>query len=246
MKLYHGTTARHLETILRDGLKPRGRAKGNWDAAPASKDHVYLTNCYAVYYAQCATGMRAKGEVRDKLLVLEVDTTKLLPWNLYPDEDFLYHAMRSSYPGPKSHGEDMGKRVKWFRDNLAAWQGAWGDSVEVMGTCAHEGAIHAGAITRYATIALDHRLRWQSDPTVSIMNHRIMGHFYKCLTAHLFGDDTSGIEPDNDMQALQLDNVARMLKIPRDGIEVHEVKREERKTMAALRDTPRARSKVYK
>ena len=31
MKLYHGTAARHLPKVLKHGLKPRGKGKGNWE-----------------------------------------------------------------------------------------------------------------------------------------------------------------------------------------------------------------------
>jgi hypothetical protein len=55
MILYHGTTTTRLPAIYRDGIKPRGRAAGNWEDLGASRaDCVYLTDAYALYYGLIA------------------------------------------------------------------------------------------------------------------------------------------------------------------------------------------------
>jgi hypothetical protein len=221
VKLYHGTSTRHLKQILERGLLPRGgKSKGNWEhSVPSSRKHVYLTSVYAVHYAACSQRGNAYKETGESLLLLEVDTGKLLPWNMYPDEDFLYQGMKGNFPGPSKH-VDMKSQTRWYRDNLAAWQGAWTDSVRSMGTCCHEGNINASAITRYAILPRSHSLRLMSDPTVGIANHGIMGMFYRALTAHVFGDPIDSIKPELPLQATQADKVKQLATIPRTGIKV--------------------------
>lgn len=82
MLLYHGTSASHLESIKKHGIRPRGfDSKGNWEHTVLSgTDKVYLTDAYAGYFAWCASD----GE---PWLIAEVDMDKLDQALLRPDED---------------------------------------------------------------------------------------------------------------------------------------------------------------
>jgi len=71
MLLYHGTSAKFLEPILRDGLRPRGTDGGRWQEWPSRPDCVYLTSAYGFYFA-----MACPTEDGDRL-VLEIDTAQL-------------------------------------------------------------------------------------------------------------------------------------------------------------------------
>lgn len=71
--LYHGTTARAVPKILEQGLRPRGRRRGNYAEALSSDDRtVYLTTVYGPAYA-----CRAHPTWREKLAVVEIDFTHL-------------------------------------------------------------------------------------------------------------------------------------------------------------------------
>ncbi len=192
MKLYHGTSSRFLDKIKREGIKPRAARKGNWGHTVHSNPRaVYLTNAYSLYYAFSATNARKI----EPGLILEIDSNKLNPFLFSPDEDFLQQATRSSEDWAPVHALDKKEEwgsTKWFRDNLEKrWMGteAWEQSVEHMGNCCYFGTIPRKAITRYAVVNdIVSWIMW-SDPTISIMNFRFMGEYYKALSAKVFGDD---------------------------------------------------------
>ena len=68
IKLYHGTTTKHLDKILKQGITPRHDRPSNWDKHPSREDMVYLTNAYAIYFAQVCCDW----EAGESPVVLEV------------------------------------------------------------------------------------------------------------------------------------------------------------------------------
>lgn len=93
MILYHGTSAKNLDLILKQGLLPRSSTghPGYWEDELQSKpDFVYLTNAYAAYF-----GMKAALDDDTEVAILKV---KVDESELYPDEDFIayLHAEKSS------------------------------------------------------------------------------------------------------------------------------------------------------
>lgn len=212
MHLYHGTSAQHLDAILREGLKPRGRAKGNWKHTIESNPKaVYLTDAYPFHFAEQA----AKGE---PLVVFEIDTDELMPWLFAPDEDFLEQITREQKNWVHVKG-DFITRTRWFRKRaLKEFQEYWKLSLKGMGTCTYYGPIPARSITRYAVVDSKAPIRWLSDPTVSPLNYLILGGFYRDLTRKIFGDH----EMINDNPCI--DSYRKQLKsCPRTGIEVFEM-----------------------
>jgi hypothetical protein len=210
MKLYHGTSSKYLKAILRKGIKPRGEPKqGNWKHSVTSNPKaVYLTQGYAIYLAQNAI----QNQKRHDLVLIEVDTDKLNSCMFAPDEDYLEQATRGEEVFPDA-GKDMLERTLWFRERAWSWfHNAWHGSVEDMGTCSYYDSIPVSAITRVAQFPYDHPLRWMSDPSVSIINHRIMGVYYRNLTKRVFGDSDWEDDP------LQMSE--RILSISRDGVVV--------------------------
>jgi len=212
MKVYHGTGAFNLPSILMHGLKPRGaRAAGNW--AHTIKSHsqmVYLTDCYAVYYA---TAARMKD---DKLLVIELELDELDPMQLYPDEDFLEQA---THFGQQHMKGSRKARTKWFVRHIKDFKDDWRISLEHLGTIGHCGIIKPQLIKRYALIDPLCPVFWASDPTISLINHQLKGRYYHCLMQKVFGDEMSA----SDLEAMVIPGDQEYLtKLPRDGIEVYE------------------------
>lgn len=187
MLLYHGTSAVALPTILAHGIKPRGaKGRSNWKhTVPSNPKTVYLTNAYALYYAQCA----AKG--KDDLVVFEVDTDRL-PDLFVPDED----AFEQVWRGKDGKQGDMKSRTLYYRRLMVQFLGAVTQpgvhmSLQALGNCGFMGTVPVAAITRYAIIKRcdeNQQLLWQAlDPTITVMNYRICGPRYRNMVRWVFG-----------------------------------------------------------
>jgi hypothetical protein len=174
MKLYHGTSTKRLDEILKHGLRPRkGRkCKSNWKEYPSRTDMVYLTSAYPFYFAASAAG---KGE---DPVVFEIDTTLLEEGNFFPDEDFISQGMK-----------DIANHDK-YRENLELYQHHWELSVEKLGNCCYKGVIPAKAITRYCILSKKRSdlLIQMLDPSISIMNFMVLGTWYNNFVSYMFGD----------------------------------------------------------
>lgn len=184
MKLYHGTSATHTEAILSKGIMPRSYRKGRsqWThTVHSASDRVYLTTAYPLYFAA-----NALADTDSYGLVVEVDTDRLSKEHFLPDEDFLeqYHRVMGDDLPPDWN---MKKRTIWYRNNAGLYR--WRPSVEAMGTCAYLGVIPARAITRYALVPVNHKL-WliAMDPTITLINYRLMGIRYRNLVHWVFND----------------------------------------------------------
>lgn len=212
MKLYHGTSSKHLPSILAHGLRPRARRIGNWSHLPSSKDHIYLTTTYAMHYACAATPQRRGQGVWDNLIV-EVDMDELEEGDFFPDEDFLHQATKHNFAGPEFITSAQ-QRTTWYRDNLANFHAAWKGSLKYLGTIAHRGRIPVSAITRIAIVPRHHPITLKSDPTVTLMNHKIMSKYYQAYMAYIFGDKYSDACP------LNKDRIRGLREVTREGIEI--------------------------
>lgn len=200
MKLYHGTNGDWLQNILAKGLEPRKNRPGrnNWKHVPHQSNPrcVYLTNSYAPYFAFNAA--------KQSCAVIEVETDLLRPGSLYADEDCLEQMMR----GRDGVEGTMSQRTLYYRkrqfditgaeDKEGRVSPAYGFSLELLGTCAHRGTILPEAITR-AVVWPTKNNAWMQfvwDPTITLLNQKILGNRYKALTAKLFGDP-SPVELDD-------------------------------------------------
>lgn len=180
MKLYHGTSARHLRRILESGIQPRGKRKSTWEHA-SRPDAVYLTSgAYAVHFAKNA--VRGSEDV----LIVEVEITCLTYSQLVPDEDCLEQVTRTC-PEWSHIGRTMAARTKWFRDRLHEFQAHWADSLKCLGTCAYLGNIPQAAITQAITIRNTHPILWLVDPSISILNYQILGPQYDTMMKWFMG-----------------------------------------------------------
>jgi len=105
------------------------------------------------------------------------------------DEDALEQATRDASDTPRG---TMLERTMWFRDRLPEMAANGLDykwSLDVLGTCAHMGRIPSSAIVKVARwntkVAV---LQFVFDPTITLMNYRIMGPRYRYLMAKLMGE----------------------------------------------------------
>lgn len=214
MLLYHGTRASFLSHITKHGIKPRTNTKpGNWKhSIPSNPKAVYLTAGYGLYFAMNALPARSKSR---KTAVLEVDTDKLDPMLLLPDEDAVEQTARGHDDLPNDWS--MLKRTLWYRKNIVNFiaTDAWESSVKALGTACYWGTIPPEAITRAAIV--DTKIANPSfilaalDPSISVLNWKFCSAKYKNLTKFLFNDSFSKTS-DGESDWLH--------DIPRTGIEV--------------------------
>lgn len=176
MKLYHGTSEKHLEKILTKGLVPRGRRKGNWTQFPSRHDMVYLTAAYAPFFALQAGGKQG--------VIIEVDCDLD---TLYPDEDFIAQVIA------KQTERDFHEIHDEVRKNLEQYKHHAVDSIQRLGNCCHKGAISTHNISRYVVIDFAKRsdlVLQFGDPQISLMNYMILGERYRSIITWLFEDST--------------------------------------------------------
>jgi hypothetical protein len=197
VKLYHGTNETTAFKALAQGLRARGREKGNWaHSLDSNPTCVYLTQLYAGYFAANAC---AEGE---KWGLIEVDTDKLDQRLLRPDEDALEQSFRGRSPddyevGTPGHhivvalaGMDMEARTRWFRERLGRFADQWLGSLKAMGTCCYEGQIPTRAISRVVLYDPESNPAMTImclDPSISVLNCQYMRPKYEALTAWLMG-----------------------------------------------------------
>lgn len=156
IQLYHGTSVKNAERILKEGLKDRIKSKRkNWkNEIESQSGFIYLTRAYPFFYAMNA----ANSDKEASVLLVEVDTE-----DLYPDEDFLREA------GLKSQKIDIRDYKK-----LASL------SLEKLGNV----AIQPSKIKRiigHKTFKTGEMI-WYSDPSMSMYNYMFLGNYYRELT----------------------------------------------------------------
>ena len=189
--LYHGTSYRALASILAQGIAPRKtHRRTNWEAAVESnEDTVYLTTAYAHYFAVNATN---SDDATDAGVVLEVATDQLDfgAGFFVPDEDCIEQGTRGHHiPGtPRwlSGSRDMVRRTRWFRRHAHKFDP--NASLENLGTVGWRGVVPVAAVRRLVLIPrktlIDLLLAY--DPTITILNYRLLGERYRTFMRSLF------------------------------------------------------------
>lgn len=203
MRLYHGTNAAYLPSILEHGIRPRGeKGRTNWvHTIESNPDTVYLTDTYAHFFAYQAT-MIEKGETP---AIIEVETDLIDPefGHLVPDEDALEQCTRRLsedekidaamdngwvFPPAELDG-DMQARTRWFRDRTSVLADFWVGSLKALGTCGFLGIVPPVAITRVAILKDCESLALPClDAQISALNFKFAGEHHKNLLRAFMGD----------------------------------------------------------
>ena len=181
--LYHGTSTQYLDDILSKGITPRhNKGIGNWSGNPSHPLMVYLSNAYAVYFAQQSVNAYSEKKcdsVKDEPVVLEVivDTKRL-----YPDEDFLeqYHRIAPEWKDVVEK-TNMQERTIYFKQNLLDYKEDYETSLYGLGNCCHKGLIKPKNIVRYSILDHNQILNY-SDPTITLQNYQILGGRYRMIS----------------------------------------------------------------
>lgn len=236
MLLYHGTNERWLDSIIKNGLRPRGRsqARNNWKhvAHQSNPRCVYLTDSYAPYFAFIAS----RGE-DPSCAVVEVDTDLLDESSLLPDEDAWEQLGRGrdGIPGNMSRRTVAWRNLIGGQDPVAirmftADDGTtgWRLSLRALGTCCHLGRMPPEAITR--AVRWPHRpnvrqmLVW--DPTITLMNQRIVGDRYRALTRRLMTGSFFVGQPTAESRLDAMRDSEMAILPPIEGYELIELRKE--------------------
>lgn len=191
MKVYHGTNATSVDSILQQGLKPRqATGKSNWDHndMESLQGHVYLTDKYAPYFGIVAAD-------NSEFALVEVDLDRLNSDSIFPDEDFIEQAIRHDmdieYPNWLNMDGDMIARTEEVREHIRLFQPYWEVALDVMGNISYHGTIPPEAISRVSVADPPSGLRLAIDPQISIRAAQLTGGKYEMLTRLLMGDDVS-------------------------------------------------------
>jgi len=172
--LYHGTSLSNLKKIIKQGIKPRYKRKSNWVEIGVSKPNlVYLTNCYACYYASAA--LKKEGD-KGVVIKVRIDPKKT---KLYLDEEFIYHFLRyniinSRKEAIKLYNSIDPKNINTVIKNkkrIPTWQ----DSLNFMGTVSCD-YVPVENIIGYSI--LDRPGIYYCDPTINPLNYKIMSGVY--------------------------------------------------------------------
>lgn len=188
MILYHGTTSLYKADILENGIKCRRKRKSLWDEHPSCRDRVYLTRSYAVHFARHASITRGGNP-----MIIEVDTFGLLD-NLVPDEDVM--AQTNWRDVPETHEMNMKEKTEYWAKRTHDMSDWAGYSLDTLGTVAHMGDIPAWSIISYLELPKSHPAIFGHDPSISIINYKMLGNAYnQALKALMSSDGAEGHSP---------------------------------------------------
>jgi len=177
--IYHGCSDTRRETILANGIEPRGDRPSMWQGLPSHPEMVYLTDTYPFFFTNTAG--------TTWVVVFEIDTEPLEPERFYPDEDYLVQIADELGIVPQAgqnYNQAAMARIMGFRER-------WQEGLERLGTCCHHGTVPRAAIRRYCrfdrSLYLPLTMLFGS-PVIGIEEHAKQAGFHQRLLRLMFGD----------------------------------------------------------
>jgi hypothetical protein len=139
MKLYHGTLASLVRSIIREGLKPRGKGRSHDEYLEMrSMPHlVYLTSSKGVALEH-ACRISERTAAGAPVALLEIDMDSLSKRLLYPDEDYLSGEWNSDFTD-----WTLEEQLAFMEDKRNTWK----ESLAMFKTVAYRGVVPAKAIS---------------------------------------------------------------------------------------------------
>jgi hypothetical protein len=164
IQLYHGTSVQNADRIMKIGFRDRVGAKTkNWDGKIISmRNFIYLTRAYPFYFA---TNAANENDKRASVIKVEVDLK-----DLCPDEDWL-----------RIRG------VVRKKLNLSNYKHLTKFALKELGNV----AIHKDSLIKILGRKDFNYLEMcrYSDPSISILNYRFCGEYYRQLTDKWWNDE---------------------------------------------------------
>ena len=183
IRLSHGTSSRHLDSILRHGLKARGKAPSMW-TCESNPRMVYLTNAYSLYFAVNAA------QHHDDTLIVEVEVPLS---QLYCDEDA--YAQATYAQSGQRQTLSLLEYTRLCRDGLHGERNAKqrrryaAESLRLLGTACCRDVIAPECITRIARLPFEvvpSIFMSEFDPLISIYNYLLFAERYQRFQQSLF------------------------------------------------------------
>ena len=161
MILYHGTSKLNADKIIKNGFRPD--KKYNWHVK-SKKGFIYLSLAYAPFYAMSAKSKDNTGA----LIQVYVDEDRL-----YPDEDFIMHAL-----GSPTYTQEQLDEV-----DLEGYKSLYKDSLKYLGNaCVKPIDVVINGVQYFDM----KKLIMVCDPSISPMNYKFMGIYYQKLTEWIY------------------------------------------------------------
>lgn len=160
-ELYHGTSVESALRIKKEGFVPD--KKYNWQIK-SKEGFIYLSKAYAPFYA-----MNAKSKSKNRAIV----QTCVSEDKLYPDDDFIFYALRK----PVYSQKDLDKI------DLEDYKQFYKESLQYMGNAsAKPEDIRLMGIRQFDAS----HLLMKCDPVISPLNYQICGKYYEGLTKWIY------------------------------------------------------------
>ena len=144
-------------------------------------------------------------------VVIEVDTDKLNPLNLIPDEDAIEQSL--NYNGVMQHLSPA-ELLAWCRERVHRFAGHHDLSLRTLGTCAHLGTIPPTAITRVAVVDPDkapHLFHYARINSCNIIRFAEVGGQLRDLNRWIFGEAHKYFEgpPEEEREGIRITELSR-------------------------------------
>lgn len=182
--LYHGTSSRRAERIIKEGIVPNA-SPTPWPDYPGMEGRVSITVAYAWYYAA-----QASGDGEGDPCVVQIKTAMLDPSLFRADDDVLGQMVMHRDKLALAEADKVA-RTEGAEGGPMANIGAALASLECIGSLSFNGTIPPEAIIQAVALSPASRdnalfLGATLEPTITALNYRVCGEHYRALTEYPF------------------------------------------------------------